>query len=46
VLTSRGISPGIDMALRVVARYHGEVVARYTPHKVEYRYTDDNSRRL
>ena len=30
VLTSAGISAGIDMALRVVARYHGEAVARNT----------------
>jgi transcriptional regulator GlxA family with amidase domain len=46
VLTSAGISAGIDMALRVVARYHGETVARNTARTMEYRYPDDNSRRV
>jgi transcriptional regulator GlxA family with amidase domain len=46
VLTSAGISAGIDMALRVVARYHGEAVARTTARTMEYRYPDDNSRRV
>jgi len=46
VLTSAGISAGIDMALRVVARYHGEGVARNTARAMEYRYPDDNSRRV
>jgi transcriptional regulator GlxA family with amidase domain len=46
VLTSAGISAGIDMALRVVARYHGEGVARNTARNMEYRYPDDNSRRV
>lgn len=47
VVTSAGISAGIDMALRVVARYHGEPVARATARHMEYRYQpDDNSRRI
>jgi transcriptional regulator GlxA family with amidase domain len=47
VLTSAGISAGIDMALRVVARYHGEDVARATARNMEYRYVpEDNSRRI
>jgi transcriptional regulator GlxA family with amidase domain len=46
VLTSAGISAGIDMALRVVARYHGEAIARNTARNMEYRYTNDNSRRV
>lgn len=47
VLTSAGISAGIDMALRVVARYHGEDVARATARNMEYRYLpQDNSRRI
>jgi transcriptional regulator GlxA family with amidase domain len=46
VLTSAGISAGIDMALRVVARYHGESVARNTARTMEYRYPDDNARRV
>lgn len=47
VLTSAGISAGIDMALRVVARYHGEAIARATARTMEYRYVpEDNSRRI
>jgi transcriptional regulator GlxA family with amidase domain len=47
VLTSAGISAGIDMALRVVARYHGEDVARAAARHMEYRYVpEDNSRRV
>ena len=47
VLTSAGISAGIDMALRVVARYHGEEVARATARTMEYRYApEDNLRRI
>lgn len=46
VLTSAGISAGIDMALRVVARYFGETVARHTARNMEYRYPDDNARRV
>jgi transcriptional regulator GlxA family with amidase domain len=46
VLTSAGISAGIDMALRVVAREHGDAVARNTARSMEYRYPDDNSRRV
>ena len=47
VLTSAGISAGIDMALRVVARYHGDDVARATARNMEYRYVpEDNSRRV
>ena len=46
VLTSAGISAGIDMALRVVARYHGEAIAQNTARNMEYRYPDDNSRRV
>ncbi len=46
VVTSAGISAGIDMALRVVARYHGEAVARATARHMEYPYPDDNRRRV
>jgi len=46
VLTSAGISAGIAMALRVVARHFGETVARNTARNMEYRYPDDNSRRV
>jgi transcriptional regulator GlxA family with amidase domain len=46
VFTSAGISAGIDMALRVVARYHGEDVARATARHMEYPYPDDLGRRV
>jgi len=46
VLTSAGISAGIDMALRVVARYYGEAVARATARHMEYPYPETNARRI
>jgi transcriptional regulator GlxA family with amidase domain len=46
LLTSAGISAGIDMALRVVARYHGDAVARATARNMEYAYSESNARRI
>jgi transcriptional regulator GlxA family with amidase domain len=46
VLTSAGICAGIDMALRVVARYCGEAVGRATARHMEYPFPDDNRRRV
>jgi transcriptional regulator GlxA family with amidase domain len=46
VVTSAGISAGIDMALRVVARYFGENIARATARHMEYPYPDSNDRRI
>jgi len=46
VVTSAGISAGIDMALRVVIRYFGEAVGRATARNMEYPFPDDNSRRV
>jgi transcriptional regulator GlxA family with amidase domain len=46
VLTSAGISAGIDMSLRVVARYYGEAIARATARHMEYPFTDNNERRV
>ena len=46
VLTSAGISAGIDMALRVVARICGEAVARGAARHMEYPYPGDNRRRV
>jgi len=46
VITSAGISAGIDMALRVVTRYFGESVGRATARHMEYPYPDDNRRRV
>lgn len=46
VITSAGISAGIDMALKVVASYCGETVARATAKHMEYLYPDSNVRRI
>jgi transcriptional regulator GlxA family with amidase domain len=46
VITSAGISAGIDMALRVVARYCGETVARSTARHMEYPFPESNARRV
>jgi transcriptional regulator GlxA family with amidase domain len=46
VLTSAGISAGIDMALRVVVRYFGESVGRVTARHMEYPFPEDNRRRV
>jgi len=46
ILTSAGISAGIDLALRLVARYFGEEVARRTARHMEYPYPDSNVRRI
>jgi transcriptional regulator GlxA family with amidase domain len=46
VITSAGISAGIDMALRVVARHHGDAVARATARHMEYPFPEDNRRRV
>lgn len=46
VVTSAGISAGIDLALTLVARYCGEEVARSTARHMEYPYPEDNVRRV
>jgi transcriptional regulator GlxA family with amidase domain len=46
VMTSAGISAGIDMALRIVARYFGETVARNAAQRMEYPYPESNARRV
>jgi transcriptional regulator GlxA family with amidase domain len=46
VLTSAGISAGIDMALKVVERYCGEDIARATAKHMEYPFPDNNARRI
>lgn len=46
IFTSAGISAGIDMSLRVVARHCGEPIARATARHMEYPYPDDNRRRV
>ncbi len=44
VVTSAGISAGIDMALLVVARYHGDAVARAAARHMEYPYPEEMRR--
>jgi transcriptional regulator GlxA family with amidase domain len=46
VITSAGISAGIDMALKVVTRYFGEAVSRTTARHMEYPYPESNERRI
>jgi transcriptional regulator GlxA family with amidase domain len=46
VITSAGISAGIDMALKVVQKYFGEEAARGTARYMEYYYSTDNKRRI
>ncbi|NTW01351.1 MAG: DJ-1/PfpI family protein [Oscillochloris sp.] len=46
ILTSAGISAGIDLALRIVARQHGEAIARATARHMEYPYPESNARRI
>jgi transcriptional regulator GlxA family with amidase domain len=46
VFTSAGISAGIDMALKVVARYFGENIAIATAMHMEYPYPVSNERRI
>ncbi len=46
VITSAGISAGIDLALRIVARHHGEAVARATARYMEYPFPEDDRRRI
>ena len=38
VVTSAGISAGIDMSLHLVRRQEGEVLAKATAHQMEYEW--------
>jgi transcriptional regulator GlxA family with amidase domain len=46
VLSAAGIAAGIDLALKVVARVCGEPVARATAKYMEYRFPEDDARRV
>lgn len=46
LMTSAGVSAGIDMALLVVARLFGEAIARQSARHMEYPYPDDLRRRV
>jgi transcriptional regulator GlxA family with amidase domain len=41
VITSAGVSAGIDMALHVVRRLHGDGIARATARDMEYDWRTD-----
>lgn len=46
IITSAGISAGIDMALYIVKRYFGEKVSRDTAKFMEYKYLEENVRKI
>lgn len=46
LVTSAGISAGIELSLEIVRRYCGEDVTRNLAHYMEYRYPYDTSRRV
>ncbi|MBL3519397.1 DJ-1/PfpI family protein [Arcobacter lanthieri] len=46
IISSAGISAGIDMALYIVKRYFGEEVSRTTAKHMEYSYLEENKRRI
>ncbi|WP_418186439.1 DJ-1/PfpI family protein [Aliarcobacter lanthieri] len=46
IISSAGISAGIDMALYIVKRYFGEEVSRTTAKHMEYPYLEENKRRI
>ncbi len=46
LFTSAGISAGIDMTLKIVARHFGDPVARATARQMEYPFPDSDSRRI
>jgi transcriptional regulator GlxA family with amidase domain len=46
ILTSAGISAGIDLALLVAARYFGEEIARAAARRMEYPYPESLERRV
>ncbi|MBE2293745.1 MAG: DJ-1/PfpI family protein [Phycisphaerales bacterium] len=46
IISSAGISAGIDMALSVVSRYFGETIARATAKHMEYPFPESNARKI
>jgi transcriptional regulator GlxA family with amidase domain len=46
LITSAAISAGIDMALKIVSRHLGEVVARTTALNMEYPFPESDARRV
>jgi transcriptional regulator GlxA family with amidase domain len=46
IVTSAGVSAGIDMALHVVARLHGQETAAWTARRMEYGMVQDIDDRM
>jgi len=46
IISSAGISAGMDLALKVVARDHGDQVAADAARNMEYPWPSDNTRRV
>lgn len=46
IMTSAGISAGIDLALKIVQRCFGEPIARATARHMEYPFPESNARRI
>jgi transcriptional regulator GlxA family with amidase domain len=46
IISSAGISAGIDMALYIVKKYFGEEVSKATAKHMEYPYLEENKRRI
>ena len=46
IISSAGISAGIDMALSIVHRYFGETIARATAKHMEYPFLESNARKI
>lgn len=46
IISSAGISAGIDMALYIVKRYFGENISKSTAKHMEYPYLEENKRRI
>ena len=46
LFTSAGISAGIDMALKIVARHFGDAIARAAARQMEYPFPESDARRI
>lgn len=46
IISSAGISAGIDMALYIVKKYFGEELSRATAKHMEYPYLEENKRKV
>jgi transcriptional regulator GlxA family with amidase domain len=45
-MTSAGIAAGIDLALMIVRRWHGEAIARAAARHMEYPFPESQERRV